>query len=77
MMDRQKVIDWLNDVIEGNTRRDDTEMVRETLRLIVASPSDLTPYLTAASDGELDRWSRAMWRTLGRALQAADAARGK
>jgi hypothetical protein len=50
MMDRQKVIDWLNDVIEGTTRPDDTEMARETLRLVVTPVQpDLTPYLAAAA----------------------------
>jgi hypothetical protein len=85
MMDRASIRDWLRDVIDGNTRPDDTEMAKATLATLECldlpekqPPSDLTPYLTAAaSDEELDRWSRAMWRTLGRALQSADAARGK
>jgi hypothetical protein len=90
MMDRQKVIEAAKHCVACNMAQCDaceiytgngaTSCIKQFAEALLDTPdpSDLTPYLTAAaSDEELDRWSRAMWRTLGLALQSADAARGK
>ena len=54
MIDRQKVVQWLYDVVNGNCRKDDSEMAKQAIDLILAPPADLTPYLAAAATMLLD-----------------------
>jgi len=49
MIDRQKIVLWLRDVVNGNCRKDDSEMAKQAMDLILAPPADLTQYLAAAA----------------------------
>jgi len=63
MIDRQKVVQWLYDVVNGNCRKDDSEMAKQAIDLILSPPADLTPWVKAVEypyheeDGSIKDWA--------------------